>query len=168
MTDVRLEPPEIALACVVGGWRCASAFQKGRPAAYRYDGDPFTISIQGAAAEMAVAKYLGSYWQPLAPNGSLAKTNGDVGSFVQVRSTTHLNGSLILHQRDGDSEIFYLVVCTAPVYSIIGWLLGHEAKRPEFWREDGVRHPAFFAPQTALHECRDGAEVPDWIREYPR
>jgi hypothetical protein len=164
MTEVRLEIPELTNAAIIGVLRQVSAIQRDRPAAYGAENtNAWSIGIEGTAAEMAVAKYLGCYWQPLAPGGDLSKMRADIGDYIEVRSTLRTDGSLIVHERDGDSKLFYLVVCSAPVYTICGWLLGHEAKQREFWRSD-IRHPAFLVPQQSLHECAAGTEVPEWIR----
>jgi hypothetical protein len=159
MTTVTLSRAEVTYAAMAGVLRQVSAIQHKRPAAYGAASENrWSIGIEGTAAEMAVAKYLDTYWEPLAPDGDLTRLHADVGHHVQVRSTLREDGSLILHERDADDQIFYLVICRAPDYDIVGWIPGGEGKRPEWWRED-VRHPAWFVPQTELYPCENGNEA---------
>jgi hypothetical protein len=103
--------------------------------------------IVGALAELALAKFLGVYW-----DGAVRvqeRTEGDVGPF-QVRATEIPKGSLILHERDRDEAIFHLVVVEGATCRLKGFITGAEGKRPGFW-DDSKPHPAFFVPQSALH-----------------
>jgi hypothetical protein len=152
MIIVRLDWGELAVGANIGVLRQVSALQRGRPDTYGYDKQTaWSIHADGALAEMALAKHLGVYWHPLAPDGIVAKMPGDVGVGVQVRSTTHLNGRLRTHPPDRDDHAFCLVICEAPRFHIAGWLYGHEAKRQEWWCDPtGKGRPAFFAPQAAL------------------
>jgi hypothetical protein len=162
MTGVRLDGTELLLGGFVGVLRQVSALGHGRQDRYGAEaGDPWSMHIEGACAEMAVAKYLGRYWQPLAERGYLSLVPADIGRSIQVRSTDRPGGCLIIHPDDEDEHLFYLVIrLGAPRYTIAGWLRGRAGKRPEFWREDrGVRHPAFFVPQSALGQCAGGAEA---------
>lgn len=165
MTTIRLTWEELLNAATIGVYRNVSAIRRGRPAAYRADAEKaWQNSIEGAAAEMAVAKYLGVYWQPLAPDDDLRRLAADVGDRIQVRSTSRTDRCLIVHPSDCDDHLFYLVIWGAPRYTIIGWTTGREAKQPEFWKEDPpVRHPAFFVPQDALHPCVEGFEALDYV-----
>jgi hypothetical protein len=126
-----------------------SALFRGRPDAYGCSpGYGWQHHCDGAAAEMAVAKWLGVYWEPLAPEGDLSRILGDVGEY-EVRSTRNPQGSLILHERDAGDKMFYLVINAAPRFVIAGSLLAADGKRNEFWRTDRPT-PAYFVPQDFL------------------
>lgn len=102
---------------------------------------------QGAAAEMAVAKALGVYWDMVV---DYAPNLPDIRPDIEVRTTTRPNGSLIIHPEDDNNRHFYLVVGELPNYNVVGSILGSEAKQARWWRESGVRYPAYFVPQSAL------------------
>ena len=83
--------------------------------------------IDAACAELSVAKALNIYW-----DGSVnkfKKDGPDLPPDIEVRTTEHANGHLIL--RDGDKNFcnewrFVLVVGEAPVFKLIGWIYCHE------------------------------------------
>lgn len=151
MIEVRLSWAELTIAGQIGAMRHVSALKEARPSAYGYsEDDSWTTHIEGAAAEMAVAKALDRYWPPLI-NGSLSASPGDIGNGIQVRSTGRKDGCLIVHPKDNNAHVFYLVIShTPPVYRIVGSMIALAAKHDDFWRTNGVRHPAFFVPQDEL------------------
>ena len=103
--------------------------------------------IEGALAEVAVAKHLNIFW-----DGSVNTfKRPDVGS-LQIRHTQHKNGCLIVRRGDSDDEIYVLVTGTHPEDELRGFMHGFEAKVDEFWRNvDGkVTSPAWFVPQSRL------------------
>jgi hypothetical protein len=74
----------------------------------------------------------------------------DVGPY-QVRTTTRDSGCLIVHPEDRsyDAFVFARIAGEAEV-EVRGWMWGSEAQTLEYWRTQGVRHPAFFVPQHRL------------------
>ncbi len=104
------------------------------------------INIDGACGEMAVAKWMGRYW-----DGALGDfTAKDVGK-LQVRTNPNDWGDLILHPKDADDDVFILVLShNAPIYKLQGWLYGREGKQTQWWRDGEKGRPAFFVPQSAL------------------
>ncbi len=145
--DVRLTWMELYQAAQVGAVRQIEALKLNRPDRYGYSGDGWSIHITGAAAELAVAKASGRYWHALATRPSTLP--GDVGR-MQVRWTSRRDGDLILHPDDGDETPFILVVGAAPTFTLVGWVLGFEGKRSEWWRDPAGGRPAFFVPQAEL------------------
>lgn len=145
---VTLSWPEVAQAATVGVWRRIHAYRRARSQPY---GNPthdlWGLDIESACAELAVAKALGRYWAGSFV-GDPSSLNGDVGDELQVRSTWRTNGCLLVHPADRDSDIFVLVVGTAPTYRLAGWTLGETAKKPQFWRD--AERPCFFVPQSSL------------------
>lgn len=143
---------ELMLGAVVGVMRRVSALKRSRSTAYGAGGDivePWQVDIEGAIGELIVAKQLDRYWHALAANGDVRREWPDVGTNIQVRSTTRLDGALIVHPSDADDHIFYLVRGCAPSYQIVGWIAGRDAKQDCWWRDD-VRVPAYFVPEMAL------------------
>lgn len=120
---------------------------------------PWMTDIEGAAAERALAKYMGVPW-----NGGVNTFKApDVATF-QVRSTTLGHGSLILRHRDKKpDEIYVLVIGECKrrepsdrphggKYIPIGWMTCREAKTPRWWRTD---KNAWFVEQGALHDLTE-------------
>jgi hypothetical protein len=107
------------------------------------EGDGWTSDIEGALGEMALAKHLGRYWS----DGSFR--GGDVGD-LQVRTTAHERGHLLLYPHDRDDSLFVLVVGKYGQYRIAGQILGAAGKQPEHWQEEKA---TYFVPQSVLARC---------------
>jgi len=136
----------LEFAALVGARRRAGALNANLSDRYgNVDKDPWGLDIEGAAAEMAVAKALGRYWHP---SLHVQRDEGDVASY-QVRSTTLSEGCLLIKEGDGLESIFIFVVGTAPVLSIPGWIRARDGRRDEWWRTVRGRS-AWFVPQSAL------------------
>lgn len=147
---------ELWQAVQVGAMRNLQARRRGRPDTYGKDvthmEGGWGIHIEGAAAEMAVAKMLNVYHDGVW--AEIDRMRSDVGGLdrgarVQVRSTMREDGCLILHPEDNDRDIFYLVVGVAPRFRVAGALLAFNGKKERFWRTNTGR-PAFFVPQSEL------------------
>lgn len=114
---------------------------------YSRDANPWQIDIEGACAEVACAKALGVYFSYGVNTFSLP----DVGKRVQVRYTENPNNCLIIRDRDGDDDIFILVVGSAPKYTVCGWTYGKDGKNKEFLKDaNNIHKPAYFIPRKAL------------------
>ena len=116
--------------------------------------DSLAIDIQGAEAELAVAKALKLPW-----DGSFVKLddwfdwrdNGHDVAGLEVRSTHHKRGSLILHPKDKDEAPFILVLThERPYFNLVGWNFGREGKKDQYWRDVGYGRPCFYLPQNGL------------------
>jgi hypothetical protein len=102
--------------------------------------------VEGAMAELAVAKYLGLEWAPEIGNISESDVSG-----IEVRSTHHQNGRLIIHKEDDSYSAFVLAIGMNGEYRLAGWCYAFDAKRPEFWQDPtGKGRPAYFVPQNRL------------------
>lgn len=111
--------------------------------------DLLKIDVLGAAGEMAVAKVLDKFWTP---SVNTMHRIADIGTDIEVRTSTRSHSSLIVRENDVDTRWFYLVVGEPPVLDVKGYILGSEAKRDEWFRDgqrDGYR-PAWFVPQPYL------------------
>lgn len=147
---VELSYFELWQAVQVGAMRNLQARRRGRPDNYGKDVTQMEggwgVHIEGAAAEMAVAKFRGAYWDGVWTE--IDRERADVAD-VQVRSTMRENGCLILHREDRDDALFFLVVGVAPRFRIAGCIRASEGKQERFWRIDTGR-PAYFVPQSEL------------------
>lgn len=135
------------LGATIGMQRQLEALSQGRPDRHGYDGaDGWTVHVEGACGELAVAKLLNRYW---AGTLNTFKEGGDVGN-IQVRTRSRENYDLIVRTDDRDEDVFVLVVGRAPKYRVVGWIRGKDAKRAEWSQTHGGRPAAFFVPQHAL------------------
>lgn len=109
--------------------------------------------IEGALAELAVAKWLGVVWEATV---NTFRSGFDVDKY-QVRWASKDHYRLILTDDDNPDHPFILVVGTAPNYKIVGWLRGRDGMRKEFI-EEYDRGPAYFVPRRLM---RSMADLPD-------
>lgn len=112
-------------------------------------------NVEAACAELALAKFLDRFPGAIRQKRFRDSDLGDVAG-VQVRSTTNPRGPLIVRPHDRDDDVFVLVVGSAPVYRLVGWLRACDAKRSEFRDDPGGRgRPCFCVPQDALIRIPD-------------
>ena len=144
---VRLTEIEMEMGSFVGCKRRAESRAKNRKQGAGYnEADAWRNDIEGACAELAYCKALGIYW----PGSINSFKDADCGKLTQIRQTHHLNGSLIVRDRDPDNHFYVLVVGHCPEFEIVGWIKGHDAKKNEFLRCPGDQNPAYFVPQNKL------------------
>jgi len=147
---VRLTKVELIVAGLVATMRRVSSMGNLNDQNYSTDSS-FDLDIDGAASEMAFAKYMNVYYEPTVNTFK----SPDVGK-IQVRSTKHKTGKLIIRQRDKKNEIFVLVINENPVFTIAGWINLEDAKKDEFWfKPNNSFPPAWFVPQNKLNEMKD-------------
>lgn len=102
------------------------------------------LNIEGVLGEMALSKYLNIYWK-----GKGKMRAPDVGD-VDVRTTPHASGHLILHPNDPDDRLFYLLTGVNGNYTIHGSILGRAGKQDRWIKDPTGGRPAYFVPQDAL------------------
>lgn len=120
-TRIVLEWHEVWAGAIVGLSRQISAMARNyeSSAEWRWD-----AHIEGACAEMAFAKASGMYWSH---SVNTFRKGGDVGD-IQVRHSKYPNASLVLSEKDRDTDVFVLVVGAIPQFDVIGWTTGEYAK----------------------------------------
>jgi hypothetical protein len=147
---VELRPYEQEIASLVGRMRRYGSKEAGMQNQRGLDAkeeELLALDIAGAGAEAAVGRLTNRYW-----HGSVnaAKHEPDVGHQIQVRWTHHERGRLIVLPRDPDDQYYFLVTGNPPLYNVIGWIRGQDAKREEWIDAPAGRPPAYFVPQSAL------------------
>ncbi len=163
MIRVRLTATEMMVAAYVGAARnVQSLTQEWRPAAGVGVANTWTPNIEGAAGELAVAKALGIYWQPIIGNNHA----DDVGPYQVRTNISRKYDDLCLRPKDREDRIFISVLSFMPTMEIVGWIEGSEGKR-ERWLRDGSadRPKCFYVPRNAL---RPMADLPMREREAKR
>ena len=114
--------------------RCANAIEKQRKGAHGFNRDyeRWQIDVEGLLAEAAAAKALNLPYSPTV--GRLDTQGGDIGRGLQIRSTKYSTGSLLVHDRDPEDDIFILVTGIYGIYDIRGWIKAIHAKQQDWWR----------------------------------
>jgi hypothetical protein len=100
--------------------------------------DPWGNNINGAIGEAAVAKALGIWFEPTINTFDRVP---DVGPY-QVRCMK----DFIIRPRDKPEQIYIWVTNHCPFYDVMGWIYGHEARRPEWEGGFPPRPKAWFVP----------------------
>src|SRR5215470_12976003 len=112
--------------------------------------DSWTKHIEGASAELAVAKYYDRYWEPRI---NTFKTKADVSQRYEVRWRSKPDYELIIRQNDPDDHIAILVFGKSPHFIIQGFYPIGEAKNHQEWfKSPNNRPPAWFIPNSSLRE----------------
>ena len=121
--EIVLTPDEIHLAAIAGVSRRIDSMKTWLNNQKQSEGSDWAIDIEGACAELAVAKHMKLFWS----GHTRSFKNEDVGP-LHVRSTTHKDGHLIVKDNDPDDAVFVLVTCACPVYTIVGGISGARAR----------------------------------------
>jgi hypothetical protein len=154
---VTLSKWELVLGALTGAYRAIDVIMgswENRARGIDADGRIWTRHIEGALAEIAVAKVLDRFW-----TGSVRTfTGGDVGELqVRCRIAEPMDQAkrLIVQQKDSPEDVFVLVVGRAPAYRVVGWIQAARAQQQVAWIQNpGNYGEAFFVPQDALEEIR--------------
>ncbi len=150
--EIVLAPMEIAIGRMVAVTRHYESIRQGLQDKHGFYGDGLRIHIFGVLGEMAAAKAANLYWDA---SVNTFKTVGDVGD-IEVRTRMKDHYDLIVRDDDKPNRFFVLVVFRgwvngAPVFRVIGWMSGVEAKQDRWKKTYGDREAAYFVPQAALH-----------------
>lgn len=111
--------------------------------------DPLAPDVNGAIGELAVAVALKLPWTGrFVPHDqwlSWRHSDGsDVGDRIQVRTTPHHRGRLILHEKDADELPYVFVRLYERTAYIWGWIYGAAGKRRGVWEDVGHGRPCFY------------------------
>jgi len=144
--EVKLTWYEVLTASQTGCLRQLTAIRDGRKMSAGLTTDGWSEHIEGACGELAVAKALNVFW-----DGSVNTFKQDDLPGLQVRTRRRHEYDLIVRPSDDDDARWVLVTGRCPAYRVRGWILGSDAKQPEWLREHGGRPAAYFVPASALH-----------------
>ena len=149
---VELTSFEYKMCVAVAVDRMSTSIQAGLNHASTYERswlDRTREEILGACGEMSVAKAVNLYWSP---SVNTFHREPDIAPNIEVRTTHHDNGCLIVRDNDADDRNYFLVTGEPPVFHVRGWLRGSEARKDEWSIDPHSLRKAFFVPQSALNK----------------
>lgn len=151
---VTLEPYEYSTASSVGARRVVTAIYRNSANQHGFrKGHGWEEHIEGACAEMAVAKHFDIYWD--GSNGTYKLP--DLSGLMQVRWTPYTTGKLIVRPVDDDYCKYVLVTGSCPNYVIRGYMQGVVAKNAK-WLDnfgDSGRPETYAIPQSELYDIKE-------------
>jgi len=105
--------------------------------------------ITGILGEMVVGRRFDKTYLPAI---NTFHNQADVGEDIEVRSTPHPNGSLILRDNDDPGRRYVLVICDPMAgFEVKGWCYGIEAMTDEWhMRGEGRPHWRYKGPLRAF------------------
>lgn len=122
---------EVLISAMTGIIRRVVSFDRGLHCQLPNHVSGWDADINGAIAEYAFGKWSGIFWCPTV--NTFKKP--DVGH-IQVRSTKHMDGHLLVRKTDSDNEAFVLMRGSNHVWQVAGWCRGADAKQEQYWREN--------------------------------
>jgi len=152
--QVLLTPEQIASASEIGRKRNKLQRLAKRKDDIVHGSSSIERDIAGAQAELAASLGLGVQWAgPLLEIEAWdrwKKDGHDLGYQIEVKSTEHANGCLLLQEKH-DPNLRYVMVVTrySPEFLLIGWELGSAIKQQSHWDKEADR-PCYKLMQSAL------------------
>lgn len=153
--QILLSPEDVSLADSIAQKRQSAAEAKGRISG-NGGATRGTVALQnhilGARCELAAKRYLDPVdWNSYSE--FVSNNLPDLSTFIDVKGIAKPTHRAILQRNDRDDWAYLLVSSHAhPSYLIMGWVYGHEAKRPEFWQDPAGGRPAYFVNSQILRQ----------------
>jgi len=150
---ITLTTTELMVAAYVGSARNVQSLTRGwASAAGLGASNTWTPNVEGAAGEMAVAKLLGIYWQPIVGNPQA----DDVGPYQVRTNISRKHDDLCLRPKDRDDRIYISVLSFIPEFLVLGFIRGADGKQPAWLRDGSPDRPkCFYIPRAALRDLAD-------------
>jgi len=122
---IELTDAEIRISVTVATDRIISSLRKGHKQKHGYDGgNLWEVNVNGAAAELAYAKFRKEYFSASVDTYK----DADHGEVTQIRWTKHTRGKLIIREDDNPEHYYVLVVSPLPKMYISGFIKGSEVE----------------------------------------
>lgn len=134
MREITLEPSELVICQLLGGFRTIVNRAANVPIGKVGDHDNMEGDIQGMIAELAFSKMFNTF-----PDLGLSPRSGSAdgvykGKSYDIKSTTHKNGRLIATTKvNPDVDLYVLAIVDGATVAFPGW-----AFKSEFIREDNI------------------------------
>lgn len=101
----------------------------------------------GCCAELALGKLIDRY---MIPEVGTFHNKPDCLHDIEVRATARLDGRLIVRDNDALDRRYVFCTVTGNTVTFVGWMYGHEAKKPAYENNPNNYRPAWFVPQSVL------------------
>jgi len=152
---ITLTPRQMAIAWRVGREILRRADARGGASYFLPHGETqLDVDVRGMAAELAASIATGLPWHTLEPLPQGYRRGRskppDIGRRTEVRNSARPQSPLYVYQADPPDRCVLLVTGVGPSFTLAGWIQASDAKRPEFWRGEGLRYPAYVIPQSRL------------------
>lgn len=159
----RLTQTELMVIAYVGSGRNVQCLTREyTPGAGIGVANTWTPNIEGAAGEMATAKALGIYWEPIIGNLHA----DDVGPYQVRTNMSRRYDDTCLRPRDKPNRVYISVLSFCPDFELIGWIRGADGKLDEYLRPgDPDRPPCFYVPRKKLLPMSELPSVEELERE---
>lgn len=152
---VTLSPGEVEVAHYAGRRRLEEGNKRGRKHRYDPGVGHLAYNKDGAVAELAVCKFLCSFW-----HGALVvedeRVPGDDGA-VEVKSTRWRSGGLVIQPKEpsktipGETPAVLVVPEGDREARIAGWALVRDVRVPCYWNDRELsKEPGWLMPQYKL------------------
>lgn len=155
MDRVTITPQERDMAIAEAGLQMARKIACGRNRDHGYVVKVrdlkrrYADTVNGLKGEIALSRYLSLPWTP----GGFDISRGDVDGRIEVRTTHHPDGHLLIYEDDKDASWFVLAIGRGLTFGIAGAMIARKAKRVGRWRETS-NPPCFWVRQELL--------IPTW------
>ena len=144
---ITLTATEMMVAAYVGSGRNVQSLCRGWKRTSGIKTDTWSSNVEGAAGEIAVAKSLGIYWQPVV--GTLDAD--DVGPYQVRTNMSRKHDDLCLRPNDRPDRLYISVLSFAPEFIILGFISGQDGKQEQWLRNGTPGYPqCFYVPRGVL------------------
>jgi hypothetical protein len=167
---VQLNEGDIQRSVKVANQRYENARSRSYRQTYELTGDHPEFDLHGALGECAFHKGLGLHWSELVGTFKLPDARWNIQircAPCKARRPPAGFGRLMIHpgfpqnpKADDPRDYFALVVGNTRYFSILGWILGRNGMRAEWFDKPApTRAAAWFVPQRVLN--RDFSRILD-------
>lgn len=154
--EVKLDVGEIEVVTSAAILRRKENIRNGKDFDHKHGviEDSWGNDIESTGAEVAVAKYMRTYWG--APTNNFK--DADVCKNIQVRHSVGHGNNCIIRKKDSSNDFYVLVTGRLPDYRIQGYVFGKDGKDDHFINAPRGKEAAWFYPQVKL-KCIDGLDI---------
>lgn len=158
--EIILTWAEVLVAAQIGAMRNVQSLKAGRSGGNGVGREnTWTLNIEGACGEMALAKHLNKYW-----SGAIGDLKADDVGTLQVKTNTSRKYDDLILRKSDRANRYYVSALSfideVPRFLLTGWVYGADAMVPEHWRDGTPGRTAFFFPRKLLNPM---ATLPDKV-----
>jgi len=143
--EITLTWYEIYMAAHVGVARRLASLERKETNKVQNKDFGWHSDIEGACGELAVAKFLGIFW-----DGSINTFKAPDVGLLHVRHTQLPNGHLFIREGDDERGLYVLVTGFHPIYKIPGFMIAINGMKDEYSKNPNGKFPTWMVPQSKL------------------